>query len=92
MEISEKNIAKHELIGLNAKIIASSCRSLIGLEGRIIDESKQMIVLETERGIKKVPKETSVFFLILPNGKGVKLEGRKILGRPEDRIKRARCV
>ncbi|MEM1874253.1 MAG: ribonuclease P protein subunit [Candidatus Hadarchaeales archaeon] len=82
MKISEKDIAKHELIGLKVKILTSSCRSLIGLEGKIIDESKKMIVLETKNGPKKIPKETSVFFLTLPDGKEIKLEGRRIVGRP----------
>lgn len=90
MRISEKNVAKHEIIGLKAKIVASSCRSLVGLEGKIIDESRQMIVIETKEGLKKVPKETSVFFLTLPDGKEVKLEGRKIVGRPEERIRKVR--
>jgi len=88
METSEKKITKHELIGLKVKIIASTCRSLVGISGRIIDESKKTFTIETERGIKKVPKDTSVFFLTLPDGKNVKIDGRKIVERPEERIRK----
>jgi ribonuclease P protein subunit POP4 len=90
MKIDERILPRHEIIGLRVKILASSSRSMTGLTGTVIDETKNMLVVRTEDGVKKIPKSTSVFLLTLPDGKEVKLEGRRILGRPEERIRRGR--
>ena len=41
---------KEELIGLNAKIIDSKNPQNINIEGRIVDETKNMIIIETDDG------------------------------------------
>jgi len=76
-----KNFLRQEFIGLKAKVLASKDPSLKGIEGTIIDETKNMIIIETNRGIKKIAKDIVKLEI---NGKIV--EGRKIKYRPEDRI------
>ena len=73
----------HELIGLEAKVKGKSRDSLKGL---IVDETKNLVVLETEQGIKKVPKTEASFEIALGKEK-VLISGKSILARPEDRIK-----
>ncbi len=48
-----KNLHLHELIGLRVKIINSSSRQWIGLEGKVVDETKNLLVVETEKGERK---------------------------------------
>ena len=79
-----------ELIGLMARVVMSSHPPLVGVEGRIIDETKNLLVLRTKRGDKKIPKSTSVFLITSPDGNEVKIDGIKIIGRPEDRIRKYR--
>ena len=87
MPITKSNVLRHEWIGLRARIVQSTDPSLRGREGVIVDETKRTIVLE-EGGRKiVVPKEISVFRLVLPNGEEVEIDGRKIVMRPEERIK-----
>ena len=88
MRIDERVLPRHEIIGLRVRVLASSCSSMTGLAGTIVDETKNMLVVETDEGVKKIPKETSVFLLTLPDGKEVKLEGWRIVGRPEDRVRK----
>jgi ribonuclease P protein subunit POP4 len=50
--ITPENLARHELIGLACRVRESSNRALIGLEGRVVDESRQTLTLEI-RGREK---------------------------------------
>lgn len=82
-----KNILLHELIGLECKVVGSNNKNNLGIKGRIIDETKNLIILETKKGVKKIPKKGSIFVLKLDNSI-VEILGDDILARPEDRIKR----
>lgn len=86
--ITSKNIFYHELIGLYSEVVESSNEFLVGINGNIIDERKKTIAIETENGIKIVPKNVSIFHLLLPNGEWVEIDGKILVNRPEDRIKK----
>jgi ribonuclease P protein subunit POP4 len=86
--ITEKNLVRHELIGLEVKVRKSTNKSQIGIKGRIVDETYNMLVIETKKGEKKIEKKSCVFVFKLPNGKKVEVEGWVLVGRPEDRIKK----
>lgn len=87
MEITPKNLIRHELIGLRAKVVESSNPSLLGIEGVIVDETKNMIVIDTGTKEVKIPKLNAKFHFFLPKVK-VEVSGRLLVGRPEDRIKK----
>ncbi|HEC77436.1 MAG TPA: ribonuclease P protein subunit [Thermoplasmatales archaeon] len=78
-----ENFLKKEFIGLPVRILQSTDKSLEGIKGEIIDETKNMLIIETDRGIKKIAKEIAKFEI---DGKIV--EGKKIKYRPEDRIRK----
>jgi ribonuclease P protein subunit POP4 len=84
--ISAENVAGHELIGLRAIVAGGSEKSRVGTSGWIVDETKNLLMLETRRGIKKIPKKESVFALELGE-ETVNVDGKSILARPEDRTK-----
>jgi ribonuclease P protein subunit POP4 len=72
-----------EFIGKRVKIIESSNKTLIGLEGRIVDETRNMFEIETKSGTKKVQKKISKF--CFPEAK-IAVDGAIINYRPEDRL------
>ena len=81
-----KSILKEELIGLNVEIIDAKNKSLIGIKGRIINETKFTLEIETEKGIKKILKEQVT--LKLPyKGRKLSVEGKLLIGRPYERLK-----
>jgi ribonuclease P protein subunit POP4 len=87
--ITPENIVRHELIGLSVKVYSSPDSTAVGAEGRVIDETRNMLVVETESGEKRLVKEQSVFSFRLPDsGKWVRVDGKVIVARPEDRIKK----
>lgn len=85
---SPRNLLKHELIGLKVEVAGSENKSQIGLEGKVVDETRNTIKIETKKGIKTVKKENTVFTFTLDNGKKVKIRGDIIVAKPEDRIKK----
>lgn len=78
---------KHELIGLKVKISSCKNHQLNGLEGLIIDETKNTLCIQTNDKIRIIPKNISIFHFFLPNGKIVEVNGKILVGRPEDRLK-----
>lgn len=88
MPITKRNVLKHELIGLEARVVNSSDQNLIGTYGTIIDETKDMLVINQAGKPKIVQKATSTFRISLPSGEEVDVDGAKLVARPEDRIKK----
>jgi len=86
--LTEKNLVRHELIGLEVEVKKSTNKSQVGIKGKVVDETYNMLVIETEKGEKMVEKKSCVFIFKLPNGKKVEVEGWVLVGRPEDRIKK----
>ncbi len=58
---NNRTIVLHELIGLEAEVENSSDSSQIGMRGRVIDETKNTLLIETPNGTRKVIKRTSRF-------------------------------
>ncbi len=91
MKITAENFLQHELIGLWAEVEESSNRDLQGLRGAVVDETRNMLVLEDERE-KKVAKAGNVFVFDLDGEERVRVRvrvsGDLLVSRPEDRIKR----
>jgi len=81
-------IVQHEFIGLEVKIARSTNPCYVGIRGRIIDETRNTFVLIQNGKEKSVIKETSVFYFTYPDGTIVEIDGRILVGRPEDRIKK----
>ena len=50
--INSNNIFYHELIGLELEVIDSSNKSLIGISGIVIDETKKTLKIETINNIE----------------------------------------
>ena len=57
--ITIDTISRHEFIGLETKIIDSSNPQVVGLNGTIINETKSMFTINTEKGMKMIPKSTN---------------------------------
>jgi len=92
LTITPQNLLRHELIGMKTTIILSSDPTLVNLKGVIVDETKKMLILETPEGRKKIPKQVAHLGFTLPGGRRVNVDGKLLVGRPEERIKhRWRC-
>lgn len=83
--ITVDNITSHEFIGLDTEIVQSTNPQIVGLNGRIENETKSMFTLNTKKGTKSIAKSTSNWKFSI-DSKDVIVEGSKIAKRPFDRI------
>jgi len=86
--IDERNLVRHELIGLQAEVVASTHPGYVGIHGKVVDESKKMLTLAGEGAEKRVPKAAVVLQIQLPNGSLCRVDGRDLVRRPVERVKR----
>ncbi|HZX20649.1 MAG TPA: ribonuclease P protein component 1 [archaeon] len=84
--ITPGNIMAHELIGLDVKVLRSTDQSRKGIMGKVVDETKNVIIIETNGIEKKIPKNESEFEFMIGKEKAV-VSGKKILYTPEQRAK-----
>ena len=84
------NLLRHELIGLYVWIIESDNPRHIGIKGKIVDETKQTLIISQEERDKVIAKKGTIFKVWLPERTIVGVNGKYLIGRPEDRVKKRR--
>ncbi|MEN6395513.1 MAG: ribonuclease P protein subunit [Methanoregula sp.] len=87
--ISCQNVIRHELIGLDVLVSGAANPLHKGVNGHIIDETRNLVAIQTQTGIKKIPKLGSIFRLALPDNTLVEIIGSALILAPEKRLKRA---
>ena len=83
--ITADTISRHELIGLDTEILKSNNSQVVGLNGRIINETKSMFTINTKKGMKMIPKLVNDWRFSI-NGKNLTVKGSSIAKRPFERI------
>ena len=81
-------IIRHEFIGLTAEVVKSSNPSYVGIKGRVIDETRNTFVIETNGKEKRIIKNISIFHFTYTDGTKIEIDGKILVGRPEDRVKK----
>ena len=85
---NENNLHMHELVGLRLRVVRASDGGMVGMEGIVVDETRETLVIEDTRR-RTLPKRGNAFELTLEDGSTVVLDGDAIAYRPEDRVMRA---
>lgn len=84
--MNQKELERHEIIGLICEITDAKNKDIIGLKGKVIDETKNTLRIQTKKGIKIILKnQVTLKFTI--NKKSIQIQGEKLVKRPEERIK-----
>jgi len=83
--ITRENLLIHEIIGLEATIVKCSNEQTIGIAGKVIDETKSMLFLNTKNGIKKIPKENTEWKFSFDNTELI-VNGNLLAKRPQERL------
>jgi len=82
------DIIRQEFIGIQATIASSTVSSYLGMAGPVMDETRNTITVLHEGGMKRIVKELSVFNFQYPDGTVVEIDGKLLVGKPEDRLKK----
>lgn len=90
MPVNKQNLLRHELIGLSVEVADSSDQNLVGKKGTVVDETQNTVAIEEDGEVKSLQKSAVVLRVTLPDGEEVQIDGKKLVARPEDRIKKCR--
>jgi ribonuclease P protein subunit POP4 len=85
--LTAENITRHELIGLDARISGGTNKSQKKIKGIIKDETRNTLTLN-QKGVDKVIAKGEASFIFNLGGTLVEVEGKNLIGRPEDRVKK----
>ena len=88
MKKIKPSMLQRDLIGLYAEVTRSPHPSYVGIAGRGIDETRNILVISHKNKKKTIVKDVAVFNFTMPNGTIMEVDGKAIIGRPENRIKR----
>jgi ribonuclease P protein subunit POP4 len=83
-----KVLVQHELIGLDVEVVEATDPNQRGVEGRVVDETRNTLLLESDGMEVRVPKAGNTFRFAV--GEGIIVRGDRLRYRPEDRVKKAR--
>ena len=76
-------ISEFDLIGQEVSIINSKNIEIVGIKGKVLMETKNMIMLDTQNGKKNIPKDICQF----SNNQGViNTDSTKLSKRPHERL------
>ena len=82
------DVIQGEFIGLDAKVARSSNSNIVKMTGKVVDETQNTFVILQSGKEKIIAKNTSVFHFTLSDGTVVEIDGKLLVGRPEDRVKK----
>ena len=85
--LTADNITRHELIGLDARISGGTNKSQKRIKGIITDETRNTLTLN-QKGVDKIIAKGEASFIFNLGGALVEVEGKNLIGRPEDRVKK----
>lgn len=90
MRPTPKTIVYTPLIGFEVEVLKSKNPEFPNFKGVVVDETYNMLHIKTSSGVKKIVKKDVTLLIKLPGGVKVSVDGVKLIGRPEDRIKKTR--
>jgi len=83
-----KHLLKRELIGLTINVVDSKNKANINLKGRIVDETKHTLIIQTKEKQKKRMFKKNIAFTTKIKNQNYKIMGTFLEGKPEERIKK----
>jgi ribonuclease P protein subunit POP4 len=83
------DIIRYEFIGTEGKVARSLHGDYVGSGGKVIGETKNTFTFLNEGQAKSVIKESATFNFQFDDGTVVEIEGKLLVGRPEDRLKKS---
>lgn len=78
-----KDVLRLELIGSEIEVIDAKNETLKGIKGKVVDETRNTITIETKEKRKVLIKDQ-----VTIKWKEKIVKGKNLLARPEDRLKK----
>ena len=82
------DIIREEFIGTNGAVTDSPHAGYLGICGEVLDESRNTFTIQQDGETKCVVKDQAVFQFQFSDGTVVEIDGKLLVGKPEDRLKK----
>jgi ribonuclease P protein subunit POP4 len=97
--LSPETLVRHELAGLSVRVVDAAHGGYVGVEGRVVDETANTLLIGRDSGVVQVPKAAATFEFAVPDGDDrgteeadgaeavsyVVVEGERLVARPARR-------
>ena len=83
--LSPDTLVRHELVGLDVRVVSASNPDVIDVSGEVVTETTRTLGIETDGQVSHVPKDSATFEWTLPSGEVVRTAGERLLARPARR-------
>jgi ribonuclease P protein subunit POP4 len=83
------DIILYEFIGAEGKVAQSPHEDYVGVGGKVVGETKNTFIFLNKGQRRSVIKESAVFNFKFDDGTIVQIDGKLLVGRPEDRLKKS---
>jgi ribonuclease P protein subunit POP4 len=83
------DIIRDEFIGTEGRIARSQHPGYVGISGRVINETKNTFTIFYAGKDRNIVKNSAVFSFKFSDGTIVEIDGKLLVGRPEDRLKKS---
>ena len=83
------DIIRYEFIGTKGIVAQSPNMDYMGVGGLVVSETKNTFTIKGEGKTKSVIKQSAVFDFTFNDGTTVEIDGKLLVGRSEDRLKKS---
>jgi ribonuclease P protein subunit POP4 len=83
------DIIRYEFIGTEAEVAQSPHEGYVGVGGKVVGETKNTFTFLNQGKRRSVIKESAIFNFKFDDGTIVQINGKLLVGRPEDRLKKS---
>ncbi len=83
------DIIRTEFIGTHGMVAASPNMNYVGVGGLVVGETRNTFLLQGQDGARSVIKEAATFDFTFNDGTIVEIDGKLLVGRSEDRLKKS---
>jgi ribonuclease P protein subunit POP4 len=81
-------IINHEFIGTHGSIAKTQHADYMDISGQVVDETKNTFIFQHEGKMKQIVKSSAVFNFQFADGTIVEIDGKLLVGKSEDRLKK----
>jgi ribonuclease P protein subunit POP4 len=83
------DIIRYEFIGAKGLVAQSINTNYVGIGGLVVGETKNTFTFQEEGKAHHIIKEAATFDFTFNDGTVVEIDGKLLVGRPEDRLKKS---
>ena len=82
------DIIREEFVGTTSTVASSPLSGYIGIRGEVVGETRNTFTIQQQGKAKRVAKDQAVFQFQFSDGTVVEIDGKLLVGKPEDRLKK----